>query len=121
MNGPVHLVLHGLKEQLSHLRPRVVIHARLVNVANLPVKIPLRNPDFPDAPEQFVVILVFRAALLQPLVVQGKALDDVFAQTLGGPDAELRASMRLHPVADGNNDVQVVKPCLVLLAISGSC
>ena len=41
-------------------------------------------------------------------------------QHLRGPDAELRAPLRLHAVADGGNDVEVVVFDLVGLTVSSS-
>ena len=35
-------------------------------------------------------------------------LDEEFAEPLVGPDAELHAAVALHPIADGDNDVEVV-------------
>src|SRR3989344_1141084 len=39
----------------------------------------------------------------------GEAFDDVLAQLLGGPDAELRAAMGFDAVTDGDDDVEVVE------------
>lgn len=54
------------------------------------------------------------------VVVHGKAFDDVFAQPLGGPYAKLRATMRLHPVANGNDDIEVEVINLICFAVNGS-
>jgi len=45
---------------------------------------------------------------LEPLVIQGESLDDVFPQPLRRPDAELRAPVRFHMVAHGDDHIQVV-------------
>ena len=63
--------------------------------------------DVPDAGQQFIEV-VARRRPLEPLIVQGEALDEVLAQALRGPDAELGAAMGLDPVADGDDDVEVV-------------
>ena len=46
--------------------------------------------------------------------------DDVFPQALGGPDAELRVALGFHPVADGNDDIEIVVGGLVDFSIIGS-
>jgi hypothetical protein len=51
---------------------------------------------------------------------QREAFHQVFPQPLRGPDAELRAPMRLHPVTHRDDDVEVVVQRLVALAVSGS-
>jgi len=65
-----------------------------------------RRPDIADARQQFFEI-VPASDLLQPFVVERKALDDVFSQPLGRPDAKLRAPVRLDPVADRDDNIQL--------------
>lgn len=48
------------------------------------------------------------STLLKTFIVEQKAHDQIVAQPLGGPDAKLSAPMRLHPVSDRDNNVQVV-------------
>lgn len=48
------------------------------------------------------------ACPLQSLIIQREALDKVFAQPLSCPDTELRATMGLHPVSNGDIGVEVV-------------
>jgi hypothetical protein len=47
-------------------------------------------------------------ALLEPGVVQHEAFDDEFPQRFCGPDAKLRGLIAVHPVAHGDDGVQVV-------------
>ena len=60
----------------------------------------IRHPRFPEAPDQ--APFVDRVATQQ-----------MVAQDARRPDAELRAALRVHPVADGGDHVQFVE---VLLA-----
>lgn len=53
--------------------------------------------------------LQFGALLLQPLFVDGVPLDDVLFENPRGPLAEAGALLRLDPVADGDDDIQVVE------------
>jgi hypothetical protein len=53
--------------------------------------------------------------------VEHEALDDVLAQGLGRPDAELGGLVAVHPVADRNDRVEVMELGLVDLAVGGSC
>ena len=57
---------------------------------------------------------------LQPLVIQHKPFDDELAQPLGSPDAERGVAMRLHPVADRQDNIEVVEPGLTGLAVNSS-
>lgn len=58
--------------------------------------------------------------VLQTFVVHRETLHDVFPKALGGPDAELGAALRLHAVAHGNDDIEVVEPSRVVLPVGGS-
>ena len=51
--------------------------------------------------------------LAEPLLVNGVALDDVVFEDLGGPLAELGATLRVYPVTHGENGVQVIELRLV--------
>ncbi len=53
-------------------------------------------------------------------VVHGKALDDVFTQPMGCPDAKLCATVGLHSVADGDDDIEVVVLRVIGFTIIGS-
>ena len=54
---PVHLVLHGLEEQLGQLGLRVVVDAGGVDVGDLLVEQPFAGADVADAGEQFVEVV----------------------------------------------------------------
>lgn len=56
----------------------------------------------------FKVVVALPAPLLQPLVVQHKTLDDQLAELLRRPLPELGAAMRPNPVADRDDNVEVV-------------
>jgi hypothetical protein len=47
--------------------------------------------------------------ILQPLIVHREPLHDVFPQPLRRPDPELRPPQRFHPVAHGDDDIEVVE------------
>jgi len=120
VDGPVHLVLHGGEELLGRFLAWVVVNARGVDVEHLAPKHLLQGPDVPDARQQLLEVIA-PAAALEPLVVQGEAFDDILPQPLRGSDAKLRAPMRFHPVADRDDDIEIVVLDLVRLAISRSC
>lgn len=119
-DGPQQFVLHDFEKLDRLFSFRVVVDARRVDVLDLLVEHPFRKADFADALLQFVEI-VHRLARLHPFVVQCEALDEVFAQHLRRPDAELRALVRFHAVADRNNHVEVVVVRVVAFAVGGSC
>ena len=115
----VHLVLHRGEEELRRPGPRIVVRARGVNIQHLAPERFLRRPDVADALQQFVKVSP-ATRLLQPLVIHREALHDVFPQPLRGSDAELRAALGFHAVADGDDDIQIVVLRGVDLAIGGS-
>lgn len=120
MSRPVHFVLDGLEETFCHFRTRVVIHTGLINIANLPVKIPLGKPDFPDALQKFIKIIA-ASAFFQSLVVQRKAFDNIFPQPLGRPNSKLRASVRFYAVANSDYGFQIIIINPVGFSVGGSC
>jgi len=58
--------------------------------------------------------------VFQPLAVEGVALGQMLAQGAGGPLAKAGALDRLDPIADRDDDVEVVVLRLVGFAIGGS-
>ncbi len=103
----MHLVLHRLEEQQRRVGLRVVVDAGGVDVEHLPPEDSLAATDVADAGEQFLEV-VAASGPLEPLVIHREALDEVFAQPLGRPDAELRAAKRADAVADGQYGVKVI-------------
>ena len=70
----------------------------------------LRRPDIPDSIQQFFP--VHSASIpLKPLIIQGKALDDVLVEALSRPLAEAGTNDGMDAVAYGNDDVEVVIIC----------
>ena len=66
--------------------------------------------DVADAFEEFVEVIGDAGAgrVLEALVVHGEAFDEVFAETCGGPLAELRAARCSYAVADGEDGGEAV-------------
>ena len=88
---------------------RIVIDGKRVDIPDLQVEPFLRCPDIADAFEQFIEIVRTDAfVLLQPLVIEHEALDEVFPEPFGCPPAELGAPVGADPVADGEDHVEVV-------------
>ena len=67
---------------------------------------------------EFAVHPVFQIA---EVLVDGITFQQVFFQHLVCPLAELRASDGFHPVAYGNDDIEIVILDPVFLAVGGSC
>ena len=112
-------MIAGVKVELNRGR----LFSAFARPASHPVGEPhiflFRRSDIPDACQQFVEI-VPAAGPLQPVVIHGKALDDVLSQTLGDPDAKLGAPVGFYPVADGDDDVEIIALSVVLFPILGS-
>ncbi len=84
----VHLVLHRGEELLRERVVLVVVDARGVDVGDLLVESPLAGADVLDAAGQLVEVVVADLRVLQALVVQHEALDDVLLELVRGPLAE---------------------------------
>ncbi len=53
--------------------------------------------------------------LLVDALVDGIALDEIVLQHAVGPDAELHAPLTLHTIADGDDNIEVVKCSIICL------
>lgn len=73
-----------------------------------------------DAIKKLLEVIIGRP-LLQPLVIQSKALDQIIAQTLGSPLPEECPLLRLNTIPYRDNDIKVVVGYLIGLPITGSC
>jgi len=122
-DGPVQLVLNRGEEILGNRRLGIVIRRKGVDIGDLLIKSPLAGPDFPNPLQQFVKIILAEDpfALFEPFIVEHKPLDDELPQRLRGPNAEARGLIAVHPVAHGDDGVEVVVAGLVVFPVSGSC
>jgi len=66
-------------------------------------------------------VIELPGAFLQALLVQHVALHQILPQNTGSPLPKVRAPQRLHPVANRDDNIEVVVLNTVLLAIGGSC
>jgi len=108
-DGEVELVLDDLEEFLSGFGPGVVINGELIDVLDLLIEALFRGPDVADALQEYIEIVRAQGfSLFKALVIHDKALDQVFAQMLGGPLAELGAPEGPDPVAHGEDHVEVI-------------
>ena len=85
--GIVHHILNRLVERLRHLALGVIVAATLsIDVRYLLIVATLRGTYLADAIQQVLkVVSTKRILSLQPLIVQHKALLDVFLQHLASP------------------------------------
>ena len=79
---------------------RVVVHAGGVDVQHFAPEHLLRRADIADARQELFEIPSIVTAL-EALIIQQYAFAQVGLELLRGPTAELRASVRLRPVANG--------------------
>ena len=107
-DGKEELIPHLLIEGLCRLTPRVVVDTRSIDILDLLVEDPLGEPYLTDTIKELLEVVV-RRARLQTLIVQSKALDKVLPQALCRPLTKPRALLRLHPIADGDNDIKIVE------------
>jgi hypothetical protein len=105
----VHLVLHPREELLGDRRVLVVIHGGGIDVGDFLVKSPLRKADLADFLQQALeIILAEERAVFHALAVHHVTAQRVVPQHSGGPLAEGSGALRVHPVADGNDGIEVV-------------
>lgn len=107
-DGPVELVLDGLEEGQAYLLGGVVIDGGSVYVGNFLVESPLGGANVLYATQELVEVVEWLVRVLEPLVVHSETLDDVFGEALGGPDAKAGGNVGFHPVADGDDHVEVI-------------
>jgi hypothetical protein len=55
------------------------------------------------------LLQIAEAPFLQAALMERVALDQMLAQHLGGPDPELGAAGRLHPIAHGDDHIEVIE------------
>lgn len=110
MCGPVHFVLHGGEELAGYFGVRGVVDAGGVDVQNLLVEAPFRGADVADALQLLleIILLAGTGRVLEPFVVHGEALEQIFAQAFGRPLAELGAAMTADAVAHRKNNGKIV-------------
>jgi len=84
------------------------------------LKFPARSVGLLDAPKQFVEVIEGLVGVLQALVVEDEAFDDVLLEPLRGPDAEAGGNGAFDAVANRNDGVQILEIGPVVLAVRGS-
>lgn len=108
-DGVQQQVLYGGEENLRRLVALVVVAAQGKQVAHLLVEALLRGTDVPDARQHFIEVVRAAIRVLQTLVVQHEALEQILLEHRGRPAAELHPARRAHPVAHGQDGVEVVE------------
>ena len=95
----MHFILNGGKKSLCDFGVRVIIHARRVNIRDFLVKTAFGGSDIPYAFKQFVEIINL-TGMFKPFVIHHKTFDQIFPQTLRGPDSKLRTAMGTDPITN---------------------
>ena len=108
--GEVELVLDSLEEDLGLGIGGVVIGCEGEDVPHLQIDPFLAGADVADALQQFIEVIgdTERGRVLEPLVVHGEALAEVFLQPGHGPLPELGAALAADAEADGEDGIEVV-------------
>lgn len=122
-DGKVKFILHGGKKLFGNFFVRVIIGTALsIDIGDLLIKAPFTGADVPN-PFQLFFKIVFPKIVLrifQPLIIHGKALDDVFFEHLGGPDPEMGRLFGIDSIAYGDDGIEVVVFGLVGFTVGGS-
>ena len=120
VGSPVHFILYCCEKELRCLGSRIVVDAGGVDVQYFAPEDFFRGAYVPDACQQLFEV-VATARLLEPVVVEGKTLDDKFLQCLGRPYTKLRCLIAVYPISNSNDGVKVILSGLVTFAIKSSC
>jgi hypothetical protein len=76
MRGPVHLVLHNLKELPRHLGVRVIVDARGIDVGDLLIEHSLAGANISNTGEQLIKVGIAESPpSLDAFVVERETLD----------------------------------------------
>ena len=109
-HGKVQLVLHDLEYGLSLCIFRRVVRRQSKDVAHPQIHPLLAGANVANPLQQFVKIIrhTWARRVFKPLVVHGEALEQILAQTFGGPLTELRTAPAAHAEADGKDGGEAV-------------
>ena len=111
-NGIVKAILHHCIELLGSWGIAVIVDtAFCIDVRHLLPNAALAGANRAHTLQQFAEVIFAESsfALLQAVIIHGKAFDHVLFQHTSRPNAELRGSTAVDAVADGNNGIQIIK------------
>src|SRR6056297_1155742 len=116
-------ILNGFIKCMGNFSTRLIIDTAFsINVCNFLIKPSFACPDFPNPFEQFIEVILTKKffPLFQPFIVENKTFNNKLFQGFGGPNSELCCLMRINPVPNGNNCIEIIEVRKVFLAVSGS-
>lgn len=110
VDRPVELILYPCKKLLCGFRRGVVVQRSGIDVRDFLVEPPLGKTDLANPLQQVVEVLPrqHRAAVFQPLIVHGPALNGVILDDAVRPLAELHSTVIVDLEPNSNNHLQVV-------------
>ena len=116
-------VLHKRIKRLGRLAFLVVVVAALLkHIGNLLVGSAFAGTNLADAFQQLVeIVFTKRLSVFQHVVVQHKALCNIFFQGLGCPYTESRSLMGVDSVADGYYGIEIIESGKIFFAVGSSC
>lgn len=106
MDRVVKFVLNRSEKFLARIGLPVVVDAGRKDIAHFPIKDLFAASNVANAVEQFVEIIA--PGLLQSMVVQRKAFNDLLPKPLRSPLPEMCANVGLNAITDGEYNVEVV-------------
>ena len=120
MNGIMNLILDFLEKLNGDFRLGVIVNTGCVDIKHLTVKHLLGSADITDTLQQLLEVSA-AAQIFQALIIQSKALSHILLQNPRCPNTKLHAALRLHTVANRNDDIEIIVIHLISLTVSGSC
>ena len=120
MNGIMNLILDFLEKLNGDFRLGVIVNTGCVDFKHLSIKHLLGSADIADTLQQLLKVSA-ATQIFQALIIQSKAFSHILLQNSRCPDAKLHTALRLHTVADRNDDIEIIVIHLISLTVSGSC
>ena len=118
----VHFVLHFLKKKTCRGSILVIIYCSGINIGQLLIETTFAQTYLSDFSKQMLeVIFSDKRAVLHTLLIHNIATDCKLAYDAGTPLTELRGTDGIYAIAYGDDGIEVVELCKIVLSVSGSC
>lgn len=106
MHGKMKFILASGKEFLRLGGYGIIVNAAGKNIQNFTIELLFGCANTAHPFDQFVKVVLLSS--FQTFVIDDEPFHQIFSQRFRRPNAKLCTAMRLDPVTDGNDDVQIV-------------
>ena len=119
MNGIMNLVLDFLEKLNGDFRLGIIVNTGRVDFKHLTVKHLFGSADIADTLQQLLEVSA-AAQIFQALIIQSKAFSHILLQNPRCPNTKLHAALRLHTVADRNDDIKIIIIDIIHFSVGSS-